>query len=176
MERLDEHIVLYEAVHGKTDDIICNRIIKLMYTISQDKVFCSSVNRLLFSYAAKLITYDNVDVGFIFAVKESRLDEAAFIDMAILKNYRGKNIGYRVLEYFVNIFNNTYFIGEVSKNNIASNTIAGRVGKEIVPGYYILPASNYDKLIEENKLDYFIDKLSKKQETASQILRRINNR
>ena len=172
MERVDEHITLYEVYQDEVDVEVKNKIINLMCIFNQEKVFSSSLVRLFKSVSAKLIKYDENDVGFIMAVAEDRLPGPFFIDMSILKEYRGKKIGYKVLDYFVNYYHKTYFIGEVSEDNIASNNISSKIGKMFAPGYYILPASNYDKAIKENKLDDFIVGVAKIQESKSEIFSR----
>lgn len=132
---------------------IWNRISDVMENIiktSEKGEFVGKYDRFRLSSITYLVTYNNEDVGFIYCVSEYRYDYAFFVDMAIKKEFRGKGIGKDVLSYFVSAYNSgPFLIGEVKKDNFASNKIASYIGTLIYQNEY-----NY-YLLEKNRLAEF---------------------
>ena len=159
----------------KENEDVVNRIWNVMSLIRKDGVFAGKQDRFAISYFSYLIRYDNKDIGFIYATPERRYRNGLFIDMALLKEYRGKGIGKEVLEKFCLIHNNIYMFGEVLEYNKASNIISSKVGVEIAPGYYLFPKDKYEEFINSGELDKFLNNINQEELSGRELLRALMN-
>ena len=161
--------------NGNENVDVVNRIANLMCEIRCSGGFAGQMNRFALAYYSYLIQYNGKDVGFIYATGEYRYPSGLFIDMALLKDYRGKGIGKMVLDMFVNKHNDTLMFGEVKVNNVASNTISGEIGVSIAPGYYLFPKEMYNEFVQSGELEVFLNAMKKEEKSASEVLRRVMN-
>ena len=161
--------------NGVENEDIVKRISELMYEIQKDGVFAGKINRFALSYYAYLIAYNNNDIGFIYATEEHRYPNGLFIDMALLKEYRNKGIGKKVLDMFVNKHNDTLMFSEVLSNNISSNKISNDIGVRLDNGMYLFPKEKYSEFVESGEINNFYNATSKPELNATQVLRRIKN-
>lgn len=138
---------------------IFNRILKVMNKLHSQGIYIGKLDRLQFSTKAHLVRYNNEDIGFIYMINENYLVDDTesiyvFIDMGIIKQYQHHGIGKYVLEQYVKMYGNRcHLIGEVSKDNIASNKMCQEFGKILIQGdrnYYLL-GRNIDFDLEEFK-------------------------
>ena len=132
---------------------IWNRIEKIMFEIKNESGFVGKRDRFLKSNISCLITYDNNDVGFIYATQENRYSKGLFVDIVIKKEYRSKGIGKYVLSELSSRCN-VYLFGEIEESNVASNKIAEEVGIKILSSdknYYFFFKEKYNEFLEINK-------------------------
>ena len=160
---------------NKENEDIVHRIWNIMYLIREEGVFAGKPDRFAISYYSYLIRYDNKDIGFIYATPEQRYKNGLFIDMALLKEYRGKGIGKEVLENFCLNHNDIYMFGEVLEDNKASNIISSKVGVEIAPGYYLFPKDKYEEFINSGELDIFLNNIKQEELSGRELLRALMN-
>ena len=111
---------------------IWDRIMNVMNDVVNEASsgeFTGNYDRLALAPCIFLITYNNIDVGYVYFANEYRYGNALFIDMVIKKDYRSNGIGRYVLNRINSIYNGKEFlIGEVKKDNIPSNNISNKVG------------------------------------------------
>ena len=156
------------------------RIRKVMKEVQNEKGFTGKLDRLNCANSACIITYDNEDVGFIYATPEDRYSKGSFIDMVIKKEYRNLGIGGEILLSFCNGLKDwgIYLIGEVESDNIASNIICEKVGVKLIDGihnYYLFPKENYKKFMENENIDSFIKAMGKNAKSSRELINEIMN-
>ena len=167
-----------ETGNIKPDESIFNKIYNIMNQLSQEgNVFAGKRNRLDFATYAFLINYNNVGIGFIYVTKESRYKDALFIDMAIIKEYRGKGIGKQALKQFLEeVQTKAFIIGETKIINEASNPLGDDLGIKIFEdryNYYLFPKGRYQEFLEFNKNKGFEKAMLKETLNSNELLRQV---
>ena len=167
-------IDIIDAIYlNKENEDAVNRIYDLMYIIRRDGVFGGKESRFGISYFAWLVMLDGKDIGFIYATEEKSYKNGLFIDMALLKEYRGMGIGKYILNKFVCAHKDVFMFSEVLKNNIASNKMCGDVGICVSPCVYMFPRERYKEFVESGERDIFLEALKKPELNARQVLHRV---
>ena len=162
----------------KSDESVFNKIYSIMNKLKQEgNVFAGKRNRLDFANSAFLIKYENEEIGFIYITKESRYKDALFIDMAIIKEYRGKGIGKLALKQFLEeVQTKAFIIGETKITNEASNPLGNDLGIKILEDkydYYLFPKSRYEEFLKFNKDKEFEKAMSKEALNSNELLHQV---
>ena len=160
---------------------IYNRMYAIMNKLNEEgNVFAGKKDRLDLAPISALITYNNIDVGFIYATSEFRYKDALFLDMAIIKEYRGHGIGKQTLIQFLDLIDpDEFIIGETKNNNQASNPLGDDIGVRILESeynYYLFPKSRYEEFIEHNKDNRFEKAMLKNTKNSEEILNEIKQK
>lgn len=165
-----------ENGNSKYDSEISDRIENIINTIEKEKnVFPGKKDRLYTAAVAVLITVDDKDAGFIYATCENRYSKGLFIDMALLKEYRGLGYGKEALNQFVKRVNtgNVYLFGEIESTNVASNAIADHIGIKIIDNdknYYLFPKERLAEFLEKEDINILRHALSIRAKTSRELL------
>ena len=101
----------------KVNESIYNEIYGIMNKLNEEgNVFAGKRDRLDFAPWSFLIKYNGEDVGFVYVTNEQRYNDGLFIDMAIIKEYRGLGIGKQALEQLLDeVKTQKFLIGEIKK-------------------------------------------------------------
>ena len=168
---------LYKSDNGdlKVNESIYNEIYGIMNKLNEEgNVFAGKRDRLDFAPWSFLIKYNGEGVGFIYVTKEHRYQAGLFIDMAIIKEYRGLGIGKQALEQLLDeVKTQKFLIGEIKKNNEASNKLGNDIGIKILEGeynYYLFPKDRYEEFMEFNKDKKFEDAMLKANMNNTEVL------
>lgn len=130
---------------------VYNKIYSVMNELKKEgNIFAGKIDRLNFTIYSCVIKYNNEPIGFIYATPEGRYDYALFIDMAILKEYRGKGFGKQALKQFSEIKTKKFLIAETKDNGTLGEGIAVKIFEDKY-NYYLLPRSRYKEFMEFNK-------------------------
>lgn len=166
-----------EAGCDQPNESIYNKIYDIMNKLNEEgNVFSGKRDRLDFAESSFLIKYNGADVGFVYVAKEGRYRAGLFIDMAIIKEYRGLGIGKNVIEQLIDLLkigDNEFLIGEVKKDNEASNKLSADIGIKILDGkynFYLFPKSRYEEFMEFNKDNSFERAMQKANMTSNEML------
>lgn len=155
-----------EDGNRKANESVYNKIYVIMDKLKEEgNVFAGKRDRLNFAYLSFLIKYNGLDVGFVYIIDENRYSDGLFIDMAIIKEYRGLGIGKQALEQIINkVKTEQFLIGEVKKDNDASNRLSNDIGIKILEdkyNYYLFPKSRYEEFMKFNEDSRFERAMSK---------------
>lgn len=168
---------LYKSDNGdlKVNESIYNEIYGIMNKLNEEgNVFAGKRDRLDFAPWSFLIKYNGEGVGFIYVTKEHRYQAGLFIDMAIIKEYRGLGIGKQALEQLLDeVKTQKFLIGEIKKNNEVSNKLGNDIGIKILEGeynYYLFPKDRYEEFMEFNKDKKFEDAMLKANMNNTEVL------
>ena len=158
-------------------------ISNLMYTEPGIKeVFLGKESRVTCAYDVFLIQLDGVNIGYIYATYE-RLDDFGFVDIAIVKKYRGR--GYskiavlKLINYYLDNYPNTrfYLIGETKNYNVAANNSVKDIGMYLFNiddrNFYLINKEMYEDLVETNNLDLLYEHCNKGALNAHKILKQV---
>ena len=157
---------VFERIYG---------IMSILY--KEGNVFTGKRDRLDYSSWGALIKYNKEEVGFIYITKEQRYNPGLFLDMAIIKDYRGLGIAKEALSIFLNAVNTERFIiGETKKNNAASNPLGDDLGIKILEdkyNYYLFPKSRYEEFMEFNEDHRFEKAMLKDTLDSGELIRQL---
>lgn len=164
-----------ESGDYKPNESIYNKIYGIMNELNKEgNVFAGKKDRLDFAPWSFLIKYNGEDVGFIYITNEQRYKDGFFIDMAIIKEYRGLGIGKQALEQMLNqVKTKKFIIGEIKNTNEASNRLSNDIGIKLLEGdfnYYLFPKDRYKEFIEFNKDEKFEKAMLKNTMNNSELL------
>lgn len=167
-----------ESGNYKPNESIYNKIYGIMNKLNEEgNVFAGKKDRLDFAQWSFLIKYNGEGVGFIYVTTEHRYQAGLFIDMAIIKEYRGLGIGKQALEQLLDeVKTQEFLIGEIKNNNEASNKLGNDIGIKILEGkfnYYLFPKDRYEEFMEFNKDKNFENAMLKANMNNTELLQYI---
>ena len=153
------NITLKEVFDQRSD---YNTIIHMMYNEEGIcEIFNGKADRVLFSPKIFIICVDQKEVGFIYFVNE-KVEDMFFVDMGLLKKYRGLGIGKKVLQMIHDKNYKDFLIGETKKDNVSANEVTKEcgvlIGETEDRNFYLLQKERVEEFIESNGFE----KLSKK--------------
>ena len=146
-----------------------NTIMHMMFNEPGIKdIFSGKKTRLLFSPLTYIIEVDSKDIGF-FNLVDEQVEGIFFVDLGIIKEYRGKGIAKEVLSTIPSIKCSNFIVSEVKKDNIPANKVSSQIGVMVTEtedrNFYLMQKERLEEFIDSNGLE----KLSKKFQTKKQL-------
>lgn len=140
---------------------LINRVKKVMSILGREGVFAGKESRFVSSKLAFLITVDGQDAGFIYFVNEdNKSSKILFLDLAVLKEYRGKEVAYTYMKEILDnkeLIKNRFVIAEVEETNKSSLRLLEKFGSVKVGNkHYLLQPERlieFNCFIEDSKVD-----------------------
>jgi len=166
--------------NGIANEDVFNSIYAIINNLKEEGgVFAGKKDRLDYAPYSCLITYNDNPIGFIYTAREQRYQDAYFLDMAIIKEYRGLGLGTEALNKFIEIIDSIekkFIIGETKHENEASNPLGYSLGQKILEdryNYYLFPKSRYAEFKEFNKDKRFEQAMARDTLNSRELLIRI---
>ena len=139
------------------------------------EIFHGKRDRLLSSFCTVLVYADGEVVGFINLVDEHIDPRFCFVDMGILEKYRDRGIGKKALNKLMNALPDDFFIGEVKKDNVASNQLSENLGVRISStedrNFYLLRREDFDEFMDYDGMEKLNKKIDKEKPRQKKIKR-----
>lgn len=148
-----------KLIDGSSERIF-SRILNVMTKIQDEAAeneFVGKTDRLFSSDISCLIVEDKRDVGFLYLLSE-RKNGLYFLDMALLKEYRNKGIGFLALKELLDSYNYSEFVlGEVKEDNTACLSILNKLNSiKVSENHYLLQPERieeFKEFISKNNID-----------------------
>ena len=130
-------------------------------------IFRGKTDRLLASFCTVLVYADKEIAGFINLVDEHIDSRFNFVDMGILEKYRGMGVGKKALKELMKALPDDFFIGEVKKDNVASNKLSEDLGVRVLDtddrNFYLLQKKRLDEFFEYDGIEKLNQKIHKEE-------------
>ena len=149
----NEHLKIYKEFQTNSKSDMINEV-------EQRLVLSRSVDNLEYANSY-LIKYENNIVGYLYLTAKSKKDSYIYLEMSILKEFRGKHLGRMLLEEITNyIYEKNTDLREIRFSIDRSNT-ASMVASEAA-GFYPDDDDYLNKKIDFIKNNpYYIEKTRK---------------
>ena len=109
------------------------------------EIFHNKISRLYTAGVEMLLLLDDEPIGFLLALNENT-QNLLFLDLGIIKKYRGKGYGTLAKEIFMKIYKGDEFIITETRNtNIGANKSSSKIGSLVYQkddiNFYLLNSS-----------------------------------
>ena len=163
----NEQVILRETDWNTAKDY--NDMFNMMQNEDGIKdVFRQRTDRLNTTSVSWMIQAGNKTIGFINLVVEKANYDYLFLDMGIIKDYRGKGYGKKFLQEVQNLVEHSdlpYVLMETKKNNINANIAAEDIACLITEvedrNVYLLQKSRLQEFIDTNQMEKLAEHFDK---------------